>query len=101
VTLMDKYTLVSPEVARLERRELDAMRLYDQAIQTAHDNGFAQNEGIANEVGGDSTSRSVLRRPAITISGTRATAIWVGGLTPRLISWTNCTLDSEARPHRC
>ena len=37
------------EIARLEGRDVDTMRLYDQAIRLARDNGFVQNEGLANE----------------------------------------------------
>jgi PAS domain S-box-containing protein len=41
---------VSAEVARIEGRALDAMHLYEQAIQSARENGFVQNEGVAHEV---------------------------------------------------
>ncbi|MBV8486903.1 MAG: AAA family ATPase, partial [Planctomycetaceae bacterium] len=51
-TFLDKYILVSAELARLEGRDLDAMRLYDEAIRAAHKNGFVQNEGLANELAG-------------------------------------------------
>ena len=46
----NKAALVSAEIARLEGRETDAMRLYEQAVQSAHDNGFVQNEALANEL---------------------------------------------------
>ncbi len=49
-TFADKHTLVSAEMARLEGRALDAMQLYDQAIQSAREQGFVQNEGLAHEV---------------------------------------------------
>jgi PAS domain S-box-containing protein len=49
-TFTDKYRLVSAEVARIDGRDLDAMRLYEQAIQAARDNGFIQNEAVANEL---------------------------------------------------
>jgi len=49
-TFADKLALVSAEIARLEGRDADAMRLYEQAIQSARDNGFVQNEGLAHEV---------------------------------------------------
>jgi PAS domain S-box-containing protein len=49
-TFLDKYSLVSAEVARIENRDLDAMRLYEEAIRTARENGFIQDEGIANEL---------------------------------------------------
>jgi PAS domain S-box-containing protein len=49
-TFGDKHALVSAEIARLEGRDTDAMRLYEQAIQAARENGFVQNEGLAHEV---------------------------------------------------
>src|SRR5712671_3242536 len=49
-TFGDKYALVSAEIARLEGRDADAMRLYEKAIQAARENGFVQNEGLAHEV---------------------------------------------------
>jgi predicted ATPase len=49
-TFADKYALVSAEIARIEGRETDAMRLYEQAIRSAHEHGFVQNEGLAFEV---------------------------------------------------
>jgi predicted ATPase/signal transduction histidine kinase/GAF domain-containing protein/ActR/RegA family two-component response regulator len=49
-TFADKYLLVLAEIARIEGRDLDAMRLYDQAIRSARDNGFAQNEGLSQEL---------------------------------------------------
>jgi PAS domain S-box-containing protein len=49
-TFGGKHALVSAEIARLEGRDADAMRLYEQAIRSARDNGFVQNEGTAQEV---------------------------------------------------
>jgi PAS domain S-box-containing protein len=49
-TFHDKYTLVLAEIARIEGRELDAMRLFEEAIQAARDHGFIQNEAIGNEL---------------------------------------------------
>jgi PAS domain S-box-containing protein len=49
-TFADKHALVSAEITRLEGRDADAMRLYEQAIRSAHDHGFVQNEGLAFEV---------------------------------------------------
>ncbi len=48
----DRAALISAEIARIEGRELDAMRFYDRAITAAHANGFPQNEAIANERAG-------------------------------------------------
>jgi hypothetical protein len=39
-TFLDKYTLVLAELARIEGRELDSMRLYESAIRDARDNGW-------------------------------------------------------------
>jgi PAS domain S-box-containing protein len=49
-TFGDKHALVSAELARIENRDLDAMRLYEEAIRAARENGFVQNEGVANEL---------------------------------------------------
>ncbi len=49
-TFGDKHALVSGEIARLEGRDADAMRFYEQAIKSARENGFVQNEGLAHEV---------------------------------------------------
>jgi len=42
--------LVGAEIARLQGRELDAERLYEQAIRSARANGFIHNEALANEL---------------------------------------------------
>jgi PAS domain S-box-containing protein len=49
-TFGDKNALVAAEIARLDGRDADAMRLYEQAIRSAREHGFVQNEGIAYEV---------------------------------------------------
>ena len=49
-TFGDRYALVSAEIAALEGRDAEAMRLYEQSILSARGNGFAQNEGVALEV---------------------------------------------------
>ncbi len=46
---LNRYALVSAEVARIEGRDLDAMRGYEEAIRSARDNGFVHNEAIAYE----------------------------------------------------
>jgi len=46
----DRAALVGAEIAHLEGRELEAMRLYEQAIRSARANGFVHNEAIAYEV---------------------------------------------------
>jgi PAS domain S-box-containing protein len=51
-TFLDKHALVCAEVARVDNRDVEAMRLYEQAIRFASENGFIHHEGIANEVAG-------------------------------------------------
>jgi PAS domain S-box-containing protein len=46
----DRAALVGAEVASIEGRELDAERLYEQAIRAARANGLVQNEATAWEV---------------------------------------------------
>jgi PAS domain S-box-containing protein len=45
----NRAVLVSAEIARLEGREVDAMRLYERAIRSARSNGFIHNEALAYE----------------------------------------------------
>ncbi|MGI6777016.1 MAG: helix-turn-helix transcriptional regulator [Acetivibrionales bacterium] len=47
---LHKYLLVAAEIARLQDRRDEAMSLYDQAIQSARQNGYIQNEALANEL---------------------------------------------------
>ena len=46
----NRAALVGGEIARIEGRELDAEHLYEQAIRSAHENGFVHNEALANEL---------------------------------------------------
>jgi PAS domain S-box-containing protein len=46
----NRRALVAAEVARLEGRELEAMRLYERAIGSAREQGFIQNEALAYEL---------------------------------------------------
>jgi PAS domain S-box-containing protein len=45
-----KYLLVEAELACLRGEDLAAIDLYDQAIESARENGYIQNEAIANEL---------------------------------------------------
>ncbi len=65
-TFADKHALVSAEIARLEGRAFDAMHTYEQAIQSAREHGFAQNEALAHEV----AARFYLARGFETIAHT-------------------------------
>src|SRR5262249_1108881 len=46
----NRAALVGAEIARLEGRELDAERLYEQAIHAARANGFVHNDALAHEL---------------------------------------------------
>lgn len=46
----NRAALVGAEIARLDGREVDAMRLYEQAIRSAQDNDFIHNQALANEL---------------------------------------------------
>jgi PAS domain S-box-containing protein len=45
-----RAALVGAEIARIEDRQLDAERLYEDAIEASRANGFVQDEGLAHEV---------------------------------------------------
>jgi len=46
----NRAALIGAEIARIEGRVLDAEALYEQAILSAHANGFIHNEAVAYEV---------------------------------------------------
>ena len=46
----NRLLLVAAEIARIEGRDPDAMRLYEQAVRSARDNGFVNNEALALEI---------------------------------------------------
>lgn len=45
-----QYLLVEAERARIGGEQLQAMQLYEQAVQSASDTGFINNQGLANEL---------------------------------------------------
>jgi PAS domain S-box-containing protein len=47
-----RAALVSAEIARIQSRDLEAIRFYEQAIRCARESGFVHSEGVANEVAG-------------------------------------------------
>jgi signal transduction histidine kinase/ActR/RegA family two-component response regulator len=59
------YLLISAETARVDRRELEAMALYDQAIQAAHENEYLHHEALANEL----AARFYLARGQARVAG--------------------------------
>jgi PAS domain S-box-containing protein len=46
----NRAALVGAEIAHIDGRDVDAMRLYEQAIRSARANGFLHNEALANEL---------------------------------------------------
>ncbi|MEA5602154.1 AAA family ATPase [Nostoc sp. UHCC 0252] len=48
---LHKSQLVAAEIARIQGRDLEAMRLYEQSIASAREQGFVQYEALANELG--------------------------------------------------
>jgi PAS domain S-box-containing protein len=46
----NRAALIEAEIAGLDDRTLDAERLYEKAIQSAHEQGFIHNEAVACEV---------------------------------------------------
>jgi predicted ATPase/GAF domain-containing protein len=49
-TFADKHVLVLAEIARIEKRDADALRLYEEVIHLTRENGFVQNEGLTHEL---------------------------------------------------
>jgi signal transduction histidine kinase len=49
-TFANRAALVGAEIARLQGRDIEAMRLYEEAIRLAREHGFIQNEGLAQEL---------------------------------------------------
>jgi hypothetical protein len=64
-----RLALIEAEIARLEDRDSDAVRLYEDAIRLARRRGFILNEGAASELaatfhtacGSDAIAQSYLR----------------------------------------
>ena len=82
-TFADKHALVCAEIARIEGRELDAERLYEQAIRSARDHDFVQNEGLAYEVAARFYTAAASRLSPTPICATPGTAISAGAPTAR------------------
>jgi hypothetical protein len=82
-TFADKHTLVSAEIARLDGRDAEAMRLYEQAFRFARDQGFVQNEALAREIAPGSMPRAAQRKLRTSICGTPGAAISSGARMAR------------------
>src|SRR5271166_667653 len=66
--LLNCAALVGAEIARLESRELDAERLYEQAIRSARANGFIHNEALRLRSGLALLCSAWLRRVCASVS---------------------------------
>ena len=53
VNFFHKYALISAEIASVHGKDMEAVEFYNQAIESAKENGFIQNEAIANELAGE------------------------------------------------
>ena len=47
---LHKYLLVAAEMARISGKDMEAMKLYDEAIKSAEENEYIQNAAIGNEL---------------------------------------------------
>ncbi len=90
----NRALLVKAEIARIEGREFEAMRLFKKAILSAHANGFVHNEALAYETAG--------RFYAAHGFDKLAEAYMREALTARSNKWTSCirNLSRESRRQR-
>jgi PAS domain S-box-containing protein len=65
-TFAHKHSLVSAEWARLEGREIEALQLYEQAIRSAAERGFLQDQALASELAARFCRRRGLEKMADT-----------------------------------
>lgn len=61
---LEKYTIISAQMAGISGNFIETINLFDEAIEIAQENGFTQNEGIANEL----AARYFLKRNKKTIA---------------------------------
>ena len=90
-TFADKHALVSAEIARLEGRDLDAMRLYEQAIHRLASTGSSRTRAWPMRWPRGSTRRAASRPSPTPICGTRGTAISAGARSARCGNSMSCT----------
>jgi hypothetical protein len=92
-----RVALVSAEIARIEGRDLDAMRFYDQAIRCARENAFIHIEGVANEVAARFYLARGFERIASAYLREAGTAIFVGKPSLRCDNSISYTRSSERK----
>jgi tetratricopeptide (TPR) repeat protein len=77
-TFLDRYTLALAELVRVEGRELDAMRLYEEAICATRDHGLCKmRQSLTSWRPGFTSSGATRRLPKPTFE-LRATATLLG-----------------------
>ena len=64
-TYSHKYALAAAELAGMEGRDVEAMRLYEQAIRSALDKGFIQDSAVGAELAADFFARCGLQKIAL------------------------------------
>ena len=89
----NRVALVDAEIADLEGRELDSERLYEQAIRSARDNAFVQNEALAYELAARFYAARGFEQIAHPLSAQRPSRIFAGEPTVR------CGNSSSYHPH--
>jgi hypothetical protein len=77
----NRAALVGAEIARIDGRDPDAMRLYEQAIGSARANGFIHQKALANELA--SRFYAAPKRLPVCICRTPAMAFCAGAPTGR------------------
>ena len=91
----NRAALVGAEIARIEGRELDAERLYEQAIRSARANGFVHNEALAYELAARFYAARGFEQIADALFAERPrTAICAGEPTARCGNSTSCIRTS-------
>jgi PAS domain S-box-containing protein len=68
-TYAHKHALAAAEFAGAEGRDVEAMRLYEQAIRSALDKGFIQDSAVGAELAGDFFARCGLEKIAQSYRG--------------------------------
>ena len=68
-TYAHKYTLAAAELAGVEGRDVEAMRLYEQAIRSALDKGFIQDSAVSAELAAEFFARCGLEKMAHSYRG--------------------------------
>ena len=99
----NRAALVGAEIARIDGRDVEAMRLYEKAIRSARANGFVHNEALAYELAARFYAARGFETIAQAYVRTPGTATSVGEPMARSGNSMSCTRTSarESRRRRC